>query len=88
MDMMKVSTRIVHTHDTEANWNKCTNFIPNQAELIVYDPDEDHPYPRFKLGDGINNIVKLPFYIDINLENILNLKDGINYIDAGRITEY
>lgn len=23
-----MSTRIIHKHDTEANWNKATNFIP------------------------------------------------------------
>ena len=83
---MILKTRIIHTHDVEVNWNKCTNFIPNKGEIIVYDPDATHRYTRFKTGDGITTIVNLPFTIDTTIDEALNTKDGIHYLDAGRIT--
>lgn len=55
------NTRIIHKHDTEANWNKAVNFIPKQAELIVYDSDENCNYQRIKIGDGVTNVNSLPF---------------------------
>ena len=55
------NARIVHKHDTEENWNKATNFIPKQGELIVYDNDSIYDYERFKIGDGITNVNDLPF---------------------------
>ena len=64
-----IDTRIIHKHDTEGNWNKATNFIPKQGELIVYDKDATHDYERFKIGDGETNVNSLPFVTD-NLELI------------------
>ena len=56
-----LKTRVVLKHDTEANWNKATNFIPKKGEVIIYDPDGTHTYSRQKVGDGIKNINTLPF---------------------------
>ena len=56
-----LKTRVVLKHDTEANWNKATNFIPKKGEVIIYDPDGTHTYSRQKVGDGIKNINALPF---------------------------
>lgn len=56
-----LNARIVHKHDTEENWNKATNFIPKQGEIIVYDPDTNCRYSRMKIGDGIRNVSDLPF---------------------------
>ena len=39
-------------HATEAEWLSF-NYVPKQAEIIVYDADETHNYLRFKTGDGI-----------------------------------
>ncbi len=61
--------RIVHKHDTEANWLKAMNFIPKQGELIIYDIDDTYNYERMKIGDGITNVNDLPF-----------TNDNINYI--------
>ena len=58
-----LNTRIVHKHDTEANWNLATNFIPLQGELIVYDIDNTHSYERLKIGDGATNVNTLPFVV-------------------------
>jgi hypothetical protein len=60
----EIKTRIVHKHDTETNWNKATSFIPKAAELIVYDKDANHPWVRFKIGDGQTSVVNLPFMYD------------------------
>lgn len=84
---MRLKSRFINTHDTEENWNKCTNFIPNKGEMIVYDCDENYDYPRLKIGDGKNTIINLPFTIGMTLDKILNSRDGVYYIDAGRITD-
>ena len=55
------NARIVHKHDTEANWNTATSFIPKQGELIVYDKDSTYDYERIKIGDGVTNVNSLPF---------------------------
>ena len=68
-----INTRIQNKHDIEANWNKATGFIPLAGEIIVYDPDENYDYPRFKIGDGTTNVINLPFAtkdlpVDTNLD--------------------
>lgn len=56
-----ISTRIIHKHDTEANWSKATNFTPKQGEIIIYDIDSTYNYERFKIGDGETLVTSLPF---------------------------
>jgi hypothetical protein len=68
----KFNTRIIHKHDIEANWAKATGFIPKEAELIVYDPDENFSYARTKMGDGITKVNDLPF---INVQADWNQND-------------
>ena len=58
------NSRIVHKHDTEANWLKATNFYPKQGEIIVYDIDDTYSYERFKIGDGKTLVSALPFAND------------------------
>ena len=62
-----IKTRIVQKHDIESNWNKATNFIPKQGELIIYDKDTTHSYERFKIGDGSTVVTSLPFATDATL---------------------
>lgn len=47
-----MSMRVQHKRDVEANWLKAKNFVPLDGELIVYEVDENHNTPRFKVGDG------------------------------------
>lgn len=71
MPEKKIKTRIQHKHDVAANWDNAVNFIPLAGELIIYDPDESHTYPRFKVGDGVvvdgitvgTRVYDLPFVI-------------------------
>lgn len=60
-----IKTRIANKHDTEANWNSNSAFIPLAGEIIVYDTDSNYDYERFKVGDGTTTIVNLPFMNDI-----------------------
>lgn len=57
-------TRIIQKHDTEANWQKATNFVPKKSEIIVYDIDSNHNYERIKIGDGEHIPNDLPFVTD------------------------
>jgi hypothetical protein len=61
---MENKNRIIHKHDTEANWKKAKNFIPKKGEIIVYDADEFTDHQRLKIGDGITVVSDLPFYLD------------------------
>ena len=59
-----LNARMVQKHDTETNWKKATNFIPKQAEIVIYDKDAAHDYIRLKIGDGTTAINALPFTTD------------------------
>ena len=61
--------RIIQKHDTQANWEKATNFIPKAGEIIIYDTDETHYYCRIKIGDGSTLINNLPFSTEEEIES-------------------
>ena len=76
--MANLNARVSHLHATEEQWNNKFNFIPNAAELIIYDADENYG-TRFKIGDGITSIINLPFFTsEIQTDNI----------DGGEISSY
>jgi len=87
-----IKTRIQLKNDTEANWKKSvledeggtktsgTSFVPLLGELIVYSADEAHPFSRLKIGDGVTNVVRLPF-IDADTISGIN----INNIEAKKV---
>lgn len=68
-----IKTRIQLKSDTEANWKKSVlvadggekvsgnSFVPLSGELIVYTADATHSFCRLKVGDGVTNVVALPF---------------------------
>lgn len=60
-----LKTRVILKHDTEANWNKATTFVPKKGEVIIYDPDDTYSYSRQKIGDGEKTVVDLPFFENI-----------------------
>lgn len=62
MNEKMIKSRFVLTHDTEANWNLIgQDFIPKAGELIIYDTDDTHSIPRYKIGNDVDNINNLPF---------------------------
>lgn len=81
----KIYARVIHLHDTEDNWKLCPQFVPQKSEIVVYDIDAKHPYPRFKIGDGITPISNLAFSIDAVISESITFKDNVGYIDSGYI---
>ena len=100
----KMKTRIIHKHAIEADWlksvyidgikenglkDKNKQFIPKQAEIIVFDKDENYDYERFKIGDGITNVIDLPFVNQDILNKIEEMKENyvprMDIIDQQRI---
>lgn len=57
---VKYDIKAVPFHATEAEWNGMS-YIPKQGEFIVYDVDSNNTSPRFKTGDGVTDVKKLPF---------------------------
>lgn len=45
--------------DTEENWNKAVNYIPDSFTIIVY--EFENSSPKVKIGDGIHKVKELPF---------------------------
>lgn len=43
--------------DSEENWAKAKNYIPDKFTIIVYDGKP----PRIKIGDGIHTVNELSF---------------------------
>ena len=89
----EIASRIYLKHDVEANWNKAVTFIPQKGEIIIYDRDDNldneeikgnYSYARFKMGDGITPAINLPFYLEEELDSILNKIDYLadNMLDA------
>ena len=76
MTEKNINARVIHKHDIEANWAKAEKFIPKKAEIIVYDPDENYEYPRFKIGDGVTLVNELPFTVEKIVEEILKIIDA------------
>lgn len=60
----RISSRVIIKHGLESEWNLAKNFKPYKGEIIIYDPDEAHPYPRFKVGNDEDIPSELPFTLD------------------------
>ena len=56
--------RIIQKHDTKANWDKATNFVPLKGEIIVYDD-----LKKIKIGDGATKVGNLAFINDLDTIN-------------------
>ncbi len=58
--------------DTEENWNKAKNYVPDSFTIIVY--SNPGKAPRVKIGDGITKVNDLPFLSNREVEgNVLVL---------------
>lgn len=64
MANVTVKTRIFNKHDTTANWNTRSTFVPKAGEIIIY--TDIH---KVKVGDGTSTISTLPFIDDKDLSN-------------------
>ena len=55
--------------DSEENWNKAINYIPDQFTIIVYDYSDRSP--RIKLGDGKHTVCELPFLNESKVQDCI-----------------
>lgn len=55
---MRKSNAIVKV-DSEENWKKATNYIPDTFTIIIY--EFENSSPKVKIGDGVHFINDLPF---------------------------
>ena len=67
-----LQTRVQNKHDTTANWDKATNFIPLAGEIIIYDD-----LNQIKMGDGQTYLSELPF-LDGKLKTVNGLEPDEN----------
>lgn len=56
---MEKSNAVVKV-DTEENWAKAKNYIPDKFTIIIYEAEDGKP-PRIKIGDGIHTVGELSF---------------------------
>ena len=54
--------RFVPKGDTEENWNKAVNYIPDTFTILVYTYENESP--KVKMGDGVNKVKDLPFLVN------------------------
>ena len=81
-----MDARIKIKHDTTANWNRASSFIPLAGELIVYDDYETKTYlveengsviqktvyiPNIKIGTGNSYVQDLAFVDAVTRERLL-----------------
>ena len=45
--------------DTEENWNKAVNYVPDTFTILVYTFNDKSP--KVKMGDGVHKVRDLPF---------------------------
>lgn len=58
---MEKSNAIVKV-DTEENWGKAVNFVPDPFTIIIY--TYEGKSPKVKIGDGIHKVSDLPFLVN------------------------
>ena len=82
-----MKARVSNLHKTEAEWNNLsTPFKPEAGELVIYDPDENVPYARFKVGDANTLLPDLDFFINSAVSDILQKQRYPEILDGGHIT--
>ena len=71
--------KIIFKHQTAAEWELPNDgagaeYKPDIGELIIYDPDETHPYIRLKFGNGTDIVKNLPFAFaeKVDIADIIN----------------
>lgn len=70
-----IATKIKQNRNFESAW-KTSNYTPIEGELIVFEAEktldgtildnsvtdrEHYTFPRIKVGDGVTNVMDLPF---------------------------
>lgn len=80
-----MKARVSQLYKTEAEWARLPNFMPLRGEFIVFAPDEQHSYPRLKIGDGVTLLVDLPFF---GITELDDPRRTDKVIDAGCVADH
>lgn len=80
-----LKTRVKMKHGKESEWALATRFTPLEGEIIVYDVDDNHTSPRFKVGDGTTNVNNLKFVNQDELAKITTLGDDLLAVKNGYV---
>ena len=80
-----LKTRVKMKHGKESEWALATSFTPLEGEIIVYDVDDNHTSPRFKVGDGTTNVNNLKFVNQDELAKITTLGDDLLAVKNGYV---
>lgn len=80
-----LKTRVKMKHGKESEWALATKFTPLIGEIIVYDVDNNHTSPRFKVGDGLTNVNNLKFVNQDELVKITTLGDELLAVKNGYV---
>lgn len=80
-----LKTRVKMKHGKESEWALATKFTPLIGEIIVYDVDNNHTSPRFKVGDGLTNVNNLKFVNQDELAKITTLGDELLAVKNGYV---
>ena len=59
-----IKSAFFHAKESEWKTEELNSYIPKQGEIVIYDIDDVYAYERFKIGDGVQNVIDLPFYND------------------------
>jgi hypothetical protein len=93
-EIKRLKGKISFKHETEADW-AMSNYIPQNGELVLYDPDEKHEGTRLKRGDGVTTVSALPFIISEGLlkkgageNSIINLVTDSSYRANEAVSDY
>lgn len=80
-----LKTRVKMKHGKESEWALATKFTPLIGEIIVYDVDNNHTSPRFKVGDGLTNVNNLKFVNQDELAKITTLGNELLAVKNGYV---
>ena len=62
-----VKSKAVVKVDTEENWSKAVNYVPDAFTIIVY--EFENSSPKVKIGDGKHKVSELPFLANREVVN-------------------
>lgn len=83
-----MKARISQLYMTKEDQLKWADTVLEPGELVVYEPTEDCPHARIKVGDGKRTLKELDFFIDSTIDNVLKQVRFEDSVDGGRITDY
>lgn len=76
MRQMELTARIKQKADTKANWDKATNFVPMEGEIIIYSDLNE-----MKVGDGSTHVKDLPFITNVRHSKVEGIGNSYQYYE-------